>query len=207
MNLSQTLAAAEAERRSKRDPALTDKMDKATADLDASGLAEKSLKVGDKAPYFSLTNALGSTVSLAEELSKGPVILSFYRGGWCPYCNLELQFLQSFLDDFRKAGASLLAVSPESPDKSLSTKEKNELDFEVLSDTDNKVAHTYGLVFQLPDYLESMYQDKLSTDTYDLPLPATYLVAQDGTIHYAFAKADYTKRADPEAILDALNKL
>ena len=207
MNLSQILAAAEAERRNKRDPELSAKMDRATAELDASGLVERSLKVGDKAPNFSLSNALGNSVSLSDELDTGPVILSFYRGGWCPYCNLELQYLQSFLNDFKLAGASLLAISPEPPDTSLSTKEKNALTFEVLSDIDNKVARAFGLVFRLPAYLESMYDGKLSTEAYDLPIPATYLVNQEGTILYAFAKADYTKRADPEAILDALKKL
>ena len=215
MNLSEALHDAESSRRAKRDPALTAKMDKATDDLAASGVVDSSLQTGQAAPDFELPNVKGASVSLQKALASGPVVLSFYRGGWCPYCNLELRHLQDFLPQFEAAGATLIAVSPQTPDASLSTKEKDELEFEVLSDVGNKVARDYGLVFTLPENLHAMYGNpdginlaKENGDaSFELPVPATYLIDKSGTIKYAFAHADYTKRAEPEDVLEALKKL
>jgi len=215
MNLAQELQEAESSRRVKRDPALTAVMDAAVEDVAKSNLVESGLKVGDKAPDFTLPNVNGSNISLSEALSKGPVILSFYRGGWCPYCNIALQHLQRHLADFKAQGAELITISPQTPDLSLSTAEKNELEFEVLSDVGNNVARSYHLMFDLPESLHGMYGnpdginllETNATDKFELPLASTYVIKQDGTLAYVFADADYTKRAEPSDILAALKAL
>lgn len=167
---------------------------------------------GEKAPNFTLTNAVGEEVALHNELEKGPVILMWYRGGWCPYCNLTLRAMQQMLPEFEKEGASLIALTPEVPDKSLSTSEKNELEFTVLSDLDNQVAREYGVVFQLTDEVKEYYENGFGLSEYngnekaELPLAATYVIQQDGTISYAFLDADYRNRAEPSKILEHLKE-
>ena len=186
-------------------------MNRATTDLAESGIADRTLKPGDKAIDFTLPNATGDRVNLQQLLNKGAVVVSFYRGGWCPYCNLELRALQQYLPQIKALGANLIAISPETPDNSLSTAEKNELTFEVLSDVGNKVAREYGLVFALPETLRGVYEG-FNIDlpahngdrTFELPIPATYVIAADGTVLYSFADPDYTKRLDPEEIINAL---
>ncbi|GAC1587940.1 MAG: peroxiredoxin-like family protein [Hymenobacter sp.] len=183
------------------------------ADLAASGLAARALTVGDSAPAFTLPNARRQPVALADLLRQGPVVLTWYRGGWCPYCNLQLQFLQQQLPQFRAAGATLVALTPEQPDASLTTTEKNHLEFEVLTDHNNEVARRFGLVFTLNDELVQLYSpfvklaDYNGTDTNELPLAATYVIASDATIRYAFVDPDYRKRAEPADILQALKTL
>ncbi len=178
-----------------------------------SKVVEKALQVGDKAIDFTLTNAKNEQVSLAETLKNGPVILMWYRGGWCPYCNLTLRHMQASLPEFEKYGAQLLALTPELPDSSLSTQEKNHLDFEVLSDIDNAVAMQYNVVFQLTDDVAQLYEDGFGLSAYNgnkqaqLPLAATYVINQDGEITYAFLDADYRNRAEPADIVAALQKL
>ncbi len=179
----------------------------------SSGILSTAKKVGDKAPDFVLTNASGKEIQLSTLLSEGAVVLTWYRGGWCPYCNLTLAALQDELPEFQKQGASLVALTPELPDKSLNTKEKNELQFEVLSDVGNKVAHTYGIVFELTDAVAKRYNDGFQLNAYNgdqsntLPLAATYIIAKDGTITYAFLDADYRNRAEPAEITAELKKL
>ena len=130
-------------------PDVLDTMLNATRRLVESGIAEKSIKVGEKAPDFNLPNPKGESVGLNELLQKGPVVLNFYRGGWCPYCNLELNAYKKRLPEIEELGASLVAISPQTPDNSLSTAEKNELKFQVLSDVGNRTANEFGLVFTL----------------------------------------------------------
>lgn len=185
-----------------------------TRRLVESGIAEKSLKVGDKAPDFDLPNATGEEVRLKELLDKGPVILNFYRGGWCPYCNLELNAYQKRLPHINELGASFVAISPQTPDHSLSTAEKYELQFKVLSDVGNKVADKFGLVFKLPDELQELYNKfgivlpKFNGDeSWELPMPGTYVIDKDGTVSYAFADADYTKRAEPDEVIAKLQEI
>ena len=189
-------------------------MDKATEDLVKSGIADRSLKVGDRVSEFTLTNAIGKEITLRSLLAAGPVVISFYRGQWCPYCNLELRALQKALPEIIANGASLVAISPQTPDNSLSTAEKNELTFEVLSDVGNKVAREFGLVFTLPEELRPIYEgfgvDLLAHNgdkTFELPLPATYVVAADGKVISAFVDPDYTKRLEPEEIVAALGEI
>jgi len=186
-------------------------MDRATDELGASGLADSALAVGDVAPDFTLPDAHGSKVSLSELLDAGPVVLAFYRGNWCPYCNTQLIALQDALPELNAAGATLVAISPQVPDGSLTATEKHQLTFPVLSDVGNVVADAYRLTFTLPDSLQQLYQgfgiDLLAANadaTFRLPLPATFVIAADRTITWRFVQADYTKRADPADIMKAI---
>ena len=185
----------------------------AVQDLSASGIAQRSVAEGAQAPAFSLPNAKGETVALADLLAKGPVVVSFYRGGWCPYCNLELKALQERLPEIADLGASLVVISPETPDNSLTTAEKNALEFEVLSDAGNAVARGFGLVFKLAEELKPIYErigidivKQNGDDSYELPIPATYVIDRDGTVRKAFVDPDYTQRWDPDEIIDSLRR-
>jgi len=155
-----------------------------------------------------LPNAKGKTVDVGPLLKRGPVIVTFYRGGWCPYCNLELKAFQKILPDITAAGATLVAISPEKPDDTLSTAEKNALSFEVLSDVGQKVGRAFGLVYTFSDELKRAYQEfgrdipaTTGADEWALPISATYIIGRDGTIIYAYTDADYRDRADPEEVL------
>ncbi len=178
-----------------------------------SGIVQTAKNVGDLAPNFKLKNAMGKEVSLQEYLQKGPVVLVWYRGGWCPYCNINLQYLQQELPNIQAQGANLVALTPELPDQSMSTAEKHHLKFEVLSDVGNKVAKDYGVVFQLTDEVAKIYNEKFGLSEYngdasnELPLAATYIINTDGTIAYAFLDADYRKRAEPAEITAFLKKM
>ena len=182
--------------------------------LHASDTADGAINSGDSAPDFELSNATGGTVRLYEALDKGPVILNFYRGGWCPFCNLELQALQSRLQEIRSLGATQIGISPETPDNSLTTAEKHQLDFDVLSDPGNKTARDYGLIFTVYDEMRPLYL-KWELDvpafngdnSWELPVPATYLINTDRVVRAAHVDKDYTKRMEPELILAELRKL
>lgn len=176
-------------------------------------IVENALQVGDTAVNFTLKNASGNEVTLYDELENGPVILMWYRGGWCPYCNLTLHHMQESLPEFKNLGANLLALTPELPDNSISTKEKNDLEFEVLSDVDNKVAKEYNVVFKLTDDVAKSYEESFGLSNYngndkgELPLAATYVIGQDKVIKYAFLDSDYRNRAEPQEIVSELKKL
>lgn len=177
-----------------------------------SGVIEKAKKVGDKAPDFTLKDATGKPVALSKLLEAGPVVLTWYRGGWCPYCNITLAALQQALPEIRSSGARLVALTPELPDKSLSTTEKNHLEFAVLSDLDHKVARQYGIAFELTPEVRDLYKQHFNLADFNgeaagdatLPLAATYIIDRDGVIRWAFLDADYRKRAEPAAIVDFL---
>lgn len=177
-------------------------------------LSDGALGEGDSMPNFSLPDVNGNMVSLDNILSKGHAIISFYRGGWCPYCNMELGALQQILPQIKDAGANLIAISPQTPDNSLTTQEKNKLSFSVLSDIDNQYAKSLGLVFQMPAELQNLYdsfnldiKQYNGNDDYELPMPATYVVDKSGKVIKAFIPEDYTERLDPEDILKALKTL
>ena len=178
------------------------------------GLAKTALKVGDRAPSIVLGNAKGETVDVGALLKKGPVIVAFYRGGWCPFCNLELRAFQRIIPDIEAAGASLVAISPEKPDNSPSTVEKNALTFEVLSDVGQKVGRAFRLVYDFSDELKSAYNGfgldipakNGTAGEWALPMSATYIIDRDGVIIYAYTDADYRDRADPIDILAVLKR-
>jgi len=159
-----------------------------------------------------LGNAKGERVDVGALLKKGPVIVTFYRGGWCPYCNIELKAFQDVLPQITAAGASLVAISPEKPDDSLSTAEKNALTFEVLSDVGHEVGRAFGLVYEFTNELRGAYENfgldipakNGAPGQWALPVSATYVIDANGTIIYAYTDADYRDRADPKDVLAVL---
>lgn len=190
-------------------------MQRAGQELADSGQVDSALTVGAQAPRFNLPTATGQTLALDDLLADGPVVLTFYRGAWCPYCNIALRALQQHHDAITARGARLVAVSRQIPDESLTLTEKHGLAFEVLSDIGSDTAKQYGLAFDLPDDLSAVY-DKLGFDLQrvndghprTLPLPATYVIDRDGAIRWAFVNTDYTTRAEPAdiiAVLDAMS--
>lgn len=183
--------------------------------LAAQGIERRIPKPGDPAPPFALPNVHGRTIDSAGLLAKGPLIVVFYRGGWCPYCNLELRAYQRALPDIRTRGASLVAISPETPDGALGAKEKNALEFEVLSDAGNKAAAAFGLVHDVPPELRALYAKwRLDLPRFNgrpgdwsLPLPGTFVIAPAGTILLAHADSDYRIRLEPSDALAALDRV
>jgi peroxiredoxin len=181
----------------------------------ASGQLDRLPKVGQPAPALKLPDATGKTVEVAELAKSGPVVIVWYRGQWCPYCNLELAAYRERLAEFRAAGAAVVAVSPQTPDNTLSTAEKAKLEFPVLSDAGNKAAREWGLVFKLGADLLEVYKgfgldlSKFNGDSAkdELPLAATFVVGSDGKIAFVHADADYTVRAEPADVLAVVKKL
>jgi peroxiredoxin len=194
-------------------PAVIETMHRATADLIASGAAARALKAGDKAPAFTLNDPEGHPVSSADLLAKGPLALSFYRGVWCPYCNMDLQALQEALPQIRALGASLVAISPQTAPNSRKSVRQNGLGFPILSDPHNDVAAAFGLRFALQDYLVDLYKSLKNElpafngdASWTLPMPARYVIGQDGTILYAEVNPDYTRRPEPADMLPVLRR-
>lgn len=189
-------------------------MDKATAELEATHPLTAVPAVGDPAPGFELPDHKGGVVSLDSLVATGPAVVVFYRGVWCPYCNLTLRAYQNHVDALRESGASLVAISPQIPDESLNTLERNSLQYDVLSDVGADTARAYGLTFRLPDYLVDLYRAHgiplpafNGTDTWELPIPATFIIDSTKTVRFAEAAPDYTQRADPAEIVAAVQKL
>jgi peroxiredoxin len=195
-------------------PDILDVMHRGTAELIASGQALNAKKAGDKAPEFTLKDSDGNPISSASLLAKGPVVVSFYRGVWCPYCNMDLQALQAALPEIEARGASLIAISPQTAPNSRKSQRDNMLTFPILSDDKSQVAAAYGLRFSLPDYLVELYKgfkNDLPTFNDDpawvLPMPARFVVNSDGIIAYAEVNPDYTQRPDPSELLPVLDRL
>lgn len=186
-------------------------IDKSVAEVDALNLPKTALAEGAKVPTFTLPDAHGKPVSSADLLAKGPIVLTFYRGGWCPFCNAQLAEYQERLSDITSRGAQLVAVSPQTPDNSLSTTEKETLAFTVLSDMNNTMARQFGIVYTVPPSAEAMYRPILSkangNDSNELPLAATYVIAGDGTIVYRFIDSDFRRRASVDDLVAALDRL
>lgn len=177
-------------------------------------LADGARKAGDVFPAVALTNQTGGTTDLAQLLANGPLVVTFYRGGWCPYCNLELRAYQNALPEITALGARLVAISPETPDNTLSTADKNALAFDVLSDTQGRLADALGIRFELSPAIKALYQKfghdlpaRNGDDKWSLPMPATYVVAKGGRIALAHVEPDYRKRMEPSRALDALRAL
>lgn len=174
-----------------------------------------AIKIGQKAPNFELPNPEGKSISLAILLAKGPVVITFYRGNWCPYCNLQLRALQARLDDIHALGATLVAISPQVPDGSLTKDEISNMDFTVLSDQDAKVAFQYGVAWEVPEFLEEhMRVDrKLDLEKINnskgsiLPIPATFILGRDGVVTWNYVNVDYRTRSEPDDIIKALENL
>lgn len=191
-------------------PEVQEKMKNAIDQLEASNEG-KGLAQGEKAPNFNLPNATGQPVELYEQLKKGPVILTFYRGNWCPYCNMELRAYQEIIGEIHGQGVELIAISPQTPDQSMSIQEKHNLEYVVLSDENNEVANQFNLVYQMPEYLVDLYKEIglnvnefNGNDTWTLPVSATYIIQTDGTIAYEYTKSDYKDRVEPSEVVEKL---
>jgi len=177
----------------------------------ASNMPEPGIKVGEKAPDFVLKNAFGESVSLSDKLKQGPVVLVFYRGAWCPFCNMHLHVLQESLPEIQKLGAQLITVTPQTPDKSVEQFKKKGYVFEVLSDLDSKVMKDYNLYFELPADLVEVYKNHgLDIEAFNgegravLPIPGSFVIDSDGIVRAMHADTDYKSRMEPSAIVNAL---
>ncbi|MFI9050730.1 peroxiredoxin-like family protein [Streptomyces sp. NPDC053427] len=214
MSLNDELTAFFRARSGEIPAAAREVMERTDRELAASGQAGRALNVGATAPRFGLPAADGTTVTLDALLADGPVVLTFYRGAWCPFCNLALRALQQQLGEIAARGAQLVAVSPQIPDESLTLTEKHDLAFPVLSDIGCDTAKQYGLSFDLPEDLAAVY-DSFGFDLqrvngghpHTLPVPAAYVIDRDATIRWAFIDTDYKTRAEPSDILAALDGL
>lgn len=177
-------------------------------------LAAAALKAGDRFPSVSLADQSGRTIDLGALAESQPLVVTFYRGGWCPYCNLELRAYQKLLPEIERLGAKLIAVSPETPDNTLSTAEKNDLAFTVLSDAKGQLADALGIRFELSEAVKAYFikaghdlPARNGDDKWSLPMPASYVVAKGGRIALANIDPDYRRRMDPADALAALNRL
>ena len=211
MTLKEQLDARRAMSIQKSPPGRSAAFQRGVDELIADGIADRAVKEGDVAPNFTLPNARGEQISLYACLENGPVVLTFYRGGWCPYCNMQLRAYQGILPELGSLGATLIAISPEPVDSSLSTAEKNELEFEVLSDINSDAGRAYRLMFELSDELQAFYTEmgndlsKRNADgEWHLPLPATYVIDTNKRVTLAFVDADYRDRLEPADIIAAL---
>ena len=214
LSLQQELSALKTDLQGKIPADIFEQFEESIQALDAAGVASNAPKVGDELADFVLSNQSGEKRSLAELREAGPVVLVFYRGGWCPYCNLELRTYQQVLPQLKEAGAQLVAITPETPDSSLSTSEKNELEFEVLTDSAADYAKEIGIAFSLPEELRAVYKnlggdlEKFNgTGNFDLPVPATFVVGTDGKVAFAHVDVDYTTRANPADVLSVVRGL
>lgn len=179
-----------------------------------SGVLESALKVGDQAPDFNLPDAAGGKTNLKSLLKKGPVVLIWYRGSWCPYSKAQLSAFKQALIEIKHLGATLVAVSPQIPDSSLAFYEKLNPGFHILSDIGNNAAGSYGIVYTLPKNIKNYY-DKSGPDlrayngvrNAQLPLAATYVIDKAGMISYAHITADYRERAEPDNVINVLKQL
>jgi peroxiredoxin len=182
--------------------------------LVTSGAAENALKEGAQAPDFMLPDARGNMVRLSHLLEQGPVVITFYRGQWCPYCHLALRAYQRALPQLQAGRATLVAISPQTPDHSKALAEKLELTFALLSDRGNEVAREYGLVFTIDKAVRRAHLRVGAdlpafngTDAWDLPMAGTFLIDRSETVRLAFVDPDFTRRLDPSVIVARLNEL
>lgn len=189
-------------------------MRRATSDLKISGIEKAGPKLGEIFPNFNLPDQNGNIQTLSKLLENGKVVLVYYRGGWCPYCNMELRAYQKYLNEIKSLGAQLVAITPEIPDESLSTQEKNELTFTILTDEKLKFTRTLDLVFTVPEDLKPIYESfginlekHNGKDQFDLPIPATYIIDESGKVISRYLNADYTYRQEPSDIIEVLKKL
>lgn len=185
-----------------------------TRQLINSGAAEQALKEGMQAQDFTLPDARGNAVTLSHLLTQGPVVMTFYRGQWCPYCHLQLRAYQQALPHMQARGASLVAISPQTPDHSRALAEKLELTFALLSDMGNQVARQFGLVFTIDEAVRGAHKQVGADlprfngiESWELPMAGTFLIDQAGTVRLAFVHPDFTRRLDPSVVIARLNEL
>ncbi len=176
-------------------------------------MKKKIPRLGDKAIDFTLKNIRGETFTLYEALKESPLVLFWYRGGWCPYCNMQLAYYQAYDEEIKKMGAKMVGIAPENPQMGKETEEDNEIGFELLSDTNNTIARQYNIVYTVKPTLYEMMDKRFDLYDYyeknnrELPLTVLYVIDQQGFIQYAFIDEDFTKRAEPQQFLEVLKSL
>ena len=214
MSLEHELSALKTKALSQISPETAQVLQDAINTLAKSGLSEQAVRTGDQAPDFELPDASGQNVRLSNLLKTGPVVLVFYRGQWCPYCNLTLRMYQASLLAIRELGGQLVAVSSQKPDGSLSVQEMNSLTFPVLSDSENKAATAFGLLFQLPESLIQVFKARKidlpsinGSGSWELPVPAIYVISKEGKVVADHVDADHRNRLGPEKVILALKAL
>jgi peroxiredoxin len=186
----------------------------ATAALVASGQAQRTIQAGDKAPEFVLNDAEGKPVSSRDLLAKGPLVVSFYRGVWCPYCNLDLQALEAVFPEIAGRNAALVAISPQTERNSRKSQRDNKLSFPILADLKSEVANAFGIRFALPADLIDVYKrfgndlPSINNDpAWVLPMPARFIITQDHIVAYSEINPDYARRPDPSELIPVLDRL
>lgn len=195
-------------------PEVVEVMHRVTDELIASGQTQRALKVGDRAPAFTLPDPDGKPVSSRDLLTRGALVVTFYRGVWCPFCNLDLQAIEEVRSEIEALGASLIAISPQTAPNSRKSQSTNKLGFTILSDKGGEVAAQFGLRWHLPSDLQAIHK-KLGADltafngesSWTLPMPARYVIGRDAVIAYAEINPDYTRRPEPSDLLPVLKKL
>jgi peroxiredoxin len=214
MSLQQKLDAFKAEFEGKVPAHAVEVMHRSTEELIATGQADEAKVAGDTAPLFNLQDQDGNAVSLSDLLAKGPVVVTFYRGGWCAYCKMDLGALEEAAEAVRAKGASLVAISPQTPANSRKSKNEIGLSFPILSDTKGATADAFGLRFRMQDELIDVYRGFgvnlpmiNGDDSWTLPMPARFIIGQDGKIAYAEVNPDYTQRPDPSELMATLDQL
>ena len=182
--------------------------------LFTSFLEEKALKEGSVVPNVLFRDKNLKSVYLWDLLKEHHIVLSFFRGTWCPYCNLELKALNKIEEEIREKGALLIAVTPELYEYSEDIIKKNEIKLTVMTDLGNKAAEKFGLVFELPEKYREIYKSLNiyinilnGEDKWTLPMPATFIISKDGIAVSTFINADYTQRMERDEILEQLNLL
>lgn len=195
-------------------PAVLAIMHRVTDELIASGQAQRALKAGDRAPDFDLPDSEGKTVSSRDLLAKGPIVLTFYRGFWCPYCNFDLAALELARPEIEKRGAQLVAVSQQTAANSRKSQRANRLGFPILGDRGGALAHQFGIRWDVPDDLKQVHKQVGADleafngdDSWTLPMPARYVIGQDGVIAYSEVSPDYTRRPEPSDVFPVLDAL
>jgi peroxiredoxin len=182
--------------------------------LVASGQAERALKAGDRAPSFALQDQDAAMLASADLLKKGPLVVSFYRGVWCPFCNVELKALQEALGDVQARGASLVAISQQTLANNRKSRRENDLEFPILRDPGGELGAAFGIRWVIPEEMREVHRQlggPIPTfngeESWTLPMPARYVIGQDGIIAYAEINPDYTKRPEPSDLFALLDRL
>lgn len=212
MNLTAQLKKQKETFKQKAPQEIQKSMEEAHKELIKRDIAKNALKLSDYFPNFELRNHNNKNISLSSILETGDYhIISFYRGGWCPYCNLELKSLHDNISIFKELNTTLTAITPETPDNSLSTFNKNNLAFDILTDNNGTVAKSVGIAFTLPEVLKPIYKEfgidiskHNGDEEYQLPVPATFILNNKGQIVYEYIELDYTQRLDPEILINFL---
>ena len=214
MDLQKELSAVEQMVRDKTPPYVMPTIEASIHAVKESGLESRALQPGESITDFELPNATGVMVKSLELRTRGPLLIVFYRGGWCPFCNLTLQAFQEWHSEIANRGVTLVAISPQTPDHSLTLQEKHSLRFPVLSDSGNKVAQQFGIVFELDRDLRVVQEQfgvgipSFNGDhSFQLPVPAVFLVSKDGKVLDSFVEVNYMKRLAPETAISWIDKI